>query len=55
MFCVNRVLRITELINFIGIIGVISVLRFIRTVSDIKAGLREVGRMLGGALWSSVL
>ncbi len=43
------------MISFIGIIGVTSVLRFIRTVSDIKAGLREVGRMLGGVLWSSGL
>ncbi len=50
LFCFN--LRITELIIFIGIIGVISVLRFIRTVSDIRAGLREAGHVLGGVLWS---
>jgi hypothetical protein len=43
------------LISFIGIIGFISVLRFIRTVSDIRAGLRGVGRVLGGVLWSSGL
>jgi hypothetical protein len=55
LFCVNRILRITELISFIGIIGVISVLRFIRTVSDIRAGLRESGRVLGSVLWSSGL
>ncbi len=34
------------MISFIGIIWVISVLRFIRTVSDIRAGLREAGRVL---------
>ncbi len=39
--------------SFIGIIGVISVLRFIRTVSDIRASLREAGRVLGGALCSN--
>jgi hypothetical protein len=48
MFCV----RITELIGFIGINGVISVVKFIRTVSDIRAGLREDGSVLGGALSS---
>jgi hypothetical protein len=53
MFYVNRVLRITELISIIGIYGVISVVRFIRTLSDIRAGLREAGRVLGGVLWSS--
>jgi hypothetical protein len=42
-------------ISFIGIIGVISVLRFISIVSDIRAGLREAGRALGGVLWSSDL
>ncbi len=29
------------MISFIGLIGVIRVLSFIRTVSDIRAGLRE--------------
>jgi hypothetical protein len=43
------------LISLIGIIGVMSVLRFIRTVNDIRAGLREAGRVLGGVLWSSGL
>jgi hypothetical protein len=53
LICVNRVIRIAELISFIGIIGVISVLRFIRTVNDIRAGLRDAGRVLRGVLWSS--
>ncbi len=43
------------MLSFISIIGVISVVRFIRTVSDIRAGLREVGRVFGGVLWSSGL
>ncbi len=43
------------MISFIGIIGVISVLRFIRSVSDIRAGLREAGRVLGGVQRSSGL
>ncbi len=51
----SSVLRITELMSFIGIIGVIIVLRFIRTVSDIRAGLRESARVFGGVLWSSRL
>ncbi len=55
LFCVNLVLRIAALISFISIIGVISVLRFNRTVSDIRAGMREAGRVLGGVLWSSGL
>ncbi len=53
MFYVNRALRITELISVIGIYGFITVVRFIRTLSDIRAGLREAGRVLGGVLWSS--
>ncbi len=50
MFCVDRVLKITELISFIGINGVIRVVRFIRTISDIRVGLREAGRVLADAL-----
>ena len=53
MFYINRALRITELISITGIYGVISVVRFIRTLSDIRAGLREAARVLGGVLWSS--
>ncbi len=39
------------MISFIGIISVISVVRFISTLSDIIAGLREAGRVLGCVLW----
>ncbi len=53
MFYVNRVLRITELISIIGNYGLIIAVRFIRTLSDIRAGLREAARVLGGVLWSS--
>ncbi len=51
----NRILTITELISIIDINGVLSVVRFIRTLDDIRAGLREVDRVLGGVLWSSGL
>jgi hypothetical protein len=37
-------------ISFVGIFGVISVIRFIRTVSDIRAGTREAGRVLSSVL-----
>ncbi len=39
------------MISLIGIISVISVVKFIRTLSDIIAGLREAGRVLGCVLW----
>ena len=41
--------------SIIGINGVISVVRFIRTLSDIRAGFREAGRVLDCVLWSSGL
>jgi hypothetical protein len=49
---VNRMLTIAELISIIDINGVLSVVRFIRTLGDIRTGLREVNRVLGGVLWS---
>ena len=55
LFCVNWILKITELIRFTGIFGVISVLRFISTLSNTRAGLHEAARVLGGSLWSSGL
>ena len=55
LFCVDWVLRITELIRFIGIFGVTSVLRFISTLSNTRAGLNEAACVLGGSLWSSGL
>ena len=55
MFCVDRVLKITELISFIGINGVIRDVRSFRTLSDIRDGLQEGGRALVGILLSSDL
>jgi hypothetical protein len=43
------------MISFVGTISVISVVRFVRTVNDIRAGLREAGRVLGNVLCSSGL
>ncbi len=54
-FALIRFLRITESISFIGINGDISNIRFRRIVSEIRAGLREAGRVMGGVLWSSGL
>ena len=55
LFCVDWVLRITELIRFVGIFGVTSVLRFISTLSNTRDDLHEAARVLGGILWSSGL
>ncbi len=49
------VVRITERASSYGILLVMRVLRFIRTVSNIRDGLREAGRVLGGVLWSTGL
>ena len=43
------------MISLIGIIRVTRVLSFSKNFSVDRAGLREAGRVLGGALLSSVL